>query len=200
MTFQAYLDTIKEKTGMTPDDFVKLAEERGLLVGATKGRDTNGGDKKGGEIKAGPIIAWLDADYGLGRGHAMALVSVFRGRLDGQPKLNDRLEKFFASGRSKWQLTWDELMATVMKFGPDVALQPTDSYIGLTRAGKKFAVVATTANRMDVGLKLRGVATTDRLAASGTWNAMVTHRVQLTDGAELDDQLSGWLREAYDRA
>jgi hypothetical protein len=90
-------------------------------------------------------------------------------------------------------------MAEVMKFGDDVSLQPTDTYIGIVRKGKKFAVVATTATRMDVGLKLKGEPVTERLAASGNWNAMCTHRVQLFDGAELDEQLLGWIREAYDR-
>jgi hypothetical protein len=185
MTFQAYLDTIKAKTGMDPEDFEAIARDKGFL---TKG------------VPAGPIIAWLDADYGLGRGHAMALISVFRGRFDGPPPMDVALGKFFAGPKAKWQLTWDELMAAVMTFGPDVSLQPTDTYVGLVRRGKKFAVVATTAARMDVGLKLKGEPTSDRLAASGTWNAMVTHRVQLVDGAELDPQLIGWLREAYDRA
>jgi hypothetical protein len=185
MTFQAYLDTIKEKTGMSADDFEAIAREKGLLSG---------------DIPAGPIIAWLAADYGLGRGHAMALVSVFRGRLSGQPTLGDAIDRFFAGPRAKWQLTWDELMQEVMKFGPDVALQPTDTYIGIVRSGKKFAVVATSAARMDVGLKLKGETPTDRLAASGTWNNMVTHRVQLFDGADPDAQLIAWLREAYDRA
>ena len=91
-------------------------------------------------------------------------------------------------------------MADVMRFGSDVSLQPTDSYIGLTRAGKKFAIVATTATRMDVGLKLKGEPHDRPSRGIRTWNAMVTHRVQLTDGAELDDQLTAWLREAYDRA
>lgn len=185
MTFQAYLDTIKAKTGMAPDDFEAIARDKGLL---------------GAGVPAGPIITWLDADYGLGRGHAMALISVFRGRLDGPPSMDVALAKFFAGPKSKWQLTWDELMATVMKFGPDVSLQPTDTYVGIVRKGKKFAVVATTAARMDVGLKLKGEPATARLVASGNWNAMVTHRVQLFDGAELDDQLVAWLREAYDCA
>ena len=57
MTFQAYLDTIKEKTGLGPDEFLELAKERGLLVPG---------------VPAAPVIAWLEADYGLGRGHAMA--------------------------------------------------------------------------------------------------------------------------------
>ncbi len=116
-----------------------------------------------------------------------------------QPTREEAIDKFFAGAKAGWQLTWDELMATVMRFGADVSLQPTDTYIGIVRAGKKFAVVATTATRMDVGLKLKGEPATDRLAASGSWNAMCTHRVQLFDGAELDDQLVDWLREAYDR-
>jgi len=184
MTFQAYIDTIKAKTGMDPDDFQKIAASKGLL---------------GGEIKAGPIQKWLKEDYDLGPGHSMALVSVFRDRLLEQPTREQAIDKFFAGPKAVWQLTWDELMAQVMKFGQDVALQPTDTYIGIVRAGKKFAVMATTATRMDVGLKLKGEPVTDRLTASGNWNAMCTHRVQLFDGAELDAQLLGWLREAYHR-
>jgi hypothetical protein len=72
--------------------------------------------------------------------------------------------------------------------------------VSLTRSGRKFAVVAATSERLDVGLKLAGEPATGRLAASGTWNSMVTHRVQLTDPAQLDDQLRGWLRQAYEAA
>jgi hypothetical protein len=186
MTFQAYLDTIKAKTGLGPDEFVELAKERGLLVVG---------------VPARPVIAWLQADYGLGKGHAMALVSVFRGRLDGSgPSKEERIDKHFAGAKSTWLLTYDEIMAAVMKFGPDVSVEPTDTYISILRGRSKFAVVATVATRMDVGLKLKGEPATDRLALSGSWNVMVTHRVQLSPGAELDDQLAGWLREAYDRA
>ena len=60
MSFQAYLDNIEEKTGLTPRQFIELADSRGF----------------GPSTKATPIIEWLKADYGLGRGHAMALVHV----------------------------------------------------------------------------------------------------------------------------
>jgi hypothetical protein len=185
MTFQAYLDTIKDKTGLGPDEFTELARQKGFLVDG---------------VKPGPVMAWLSEDYGLGRGHAMALVSVFRGRLDGAPTSADRFEKHFAGAKAIWQLAYDELMRSVMEFGDDIRVQPTDTYLSLVRGTGKFAVIAISAKRMDVGLKLQGEAETERLAASGSWNSMVTHRVQLFDGAEIDDQLIGWLREAYDRA
>jgi len=60
MSFQAYLDNIETKTGLTPRQFVSLAQERGFGPGT----------------KAGEIITWLAEDYALGRGHAMALVHV----------------------------------------------------------------------------------------------------------------------------
>ena len=60
MTFQAYLDDIEAKTGITPRKFIELAHEQGF-------------DET---TKATPIVAWLKEDYGLGQGHAMALVHV----------------------------------------------------------------------------------------------------------------------------
>lgn len=63
MSFQAYLDNIEDKTGLTPRQFVDKAREKGF-------------DQPG--TKAGVIVDWLKTEYGLGRGHAMALVHVIR--------------------------------------------------------------------------------------------------------------------------
>ncbi|QKJ20444.1 DUF4287 domain-containing protein [Microbacterium hominis] len=60
MSFQAYLDNIEEKTGLTPRQFIDLAHEKGFDA----------------STKSTPIVQWLAEDYGLGRGHAMALVHV----------------------------------------------------------------------------------------------------------------------------
>ena len=60
MSFQAYLDNIEQKTGLTPRQFIERAQEKGFGAGT----------------KATPIVEWLTADYGLGRGHSMALVHV----------------------------------------------------------------------------------------------------------------------------
>ncbi len=62
MSFQAYLDAAEEKTGRTPQQLVDLATERGY----------------GSGTKAGEILSWLAEDFGLGRGHGMALAHVIR--------------------------------------------------------------------------------------------------------------------------
>ncbi|GAB3815766.1 DUF4287 domain-containing protein [Tessaracoccus terricola] len=63
MSFQAYLDAIEDKTGLTPRQLVDAAKERGF--------DAD-------DVKAGTILEWLKDDYGLGRGHGMALVHVIK--------------------------------------------------------------------------------------------------------------------------
>jgi hypothetical protein len=70
MSFQAYIENIKTKTGKTPDDFKKLAEEKGFLK---KGELAEG-------IKAGQIVTWLKDDFDLGHGHAMAIYALFKGK------------------------------------------------------------------------------------------------------------------------
>jgi hypothetical protein len=63
MWFHAWLDNIEDKTGLTPRQSIDQAREKGF-------------DQPG--IKAGVIVDWLKEEYGLGRGHAMALVHVIR--------------------------------------------------------------------------------------------------------------------------
>jgi hypothetical protein len=70
MSFQAYIDNIKAKTGKTPDDFKKLAEEKGFLQ--------NGALVK--TVKATAITDWLKEDFALGHGHAMAIYATFKAK------------------------------------------------------------------------------------------------------------------------
>ncbi|KAD3633186.1 DUF4287 domain-containing protein [Arthrobacter yangruifuii] len=63
MSFQAYLDAIEDKTGLTPRQLVEIAETKGF---------------SGEGAKAGDILEWLKTDYAIGRGHGMALVHVIR--------------------------------------------------------------------------------------------------------------------------
>lgn len=63
MSFQAYIDNIHAKTGKTPEDFLEAAKAKGMV---------------GKDVKVMEIVDWLKKDYGLGHGHAMAIVLTFR--------------------------------------------------------------------------------------------------------------------------
>lgn len=70
MSFQAYLDNIQTKTGKTPDDFRAMAAEKGF----------SGPDGITPGVKATQITDWLKAEFGLGHGHAMAIVALLKGK------------------------------------------------------------------------------------------------------------------------
>ena len=76
MSFQAYINNIKEKTGKGPEDFKKLAEKKGFLQ---KGQLKDG-------VKATEITNWLKEEFQLGHGHAMAIYALFKGIKDENSK------------------------------------------------------------------------------------------------------------------
>lgn len=76
MSFQGYLNTIKEKTGNGPADFKKLADQKGF--------SENGLLKP--TVKAGEIVQWLKENFELGHGHAMAIYALLKGLKDENSK------------------------------------------------------------------------------------------------------------------
>ena len=63
MSFQAYLDNIKTKTGKTPSQLKAAAVKAGVFSP---------------DMKAGNLVAWLKKEFDLGHGHSMAVWSVFK--------------------------------------------------------------------------------------------------------------------------
>jgi hypothetical protein len=149
-------------------------------------------------VKHGELIAWLKADFGLGHGHATAVAHVIE--THGQPTVSaaDAVAAHFAGHKARWRKPYDTLAAKAAKFGADVMIAPGKAYISLLRGGKKFGIVQiSAAGRLDLGIKLKGVAPNGRLEAAGAWNAMVTHRVRITDAQQIDKEVLGWLKQAY---
>jgi len=179
MSFQAYLDNIKAKTGKTADDFKSMAAEKKLT-------------------KTAEILAWLKNDFGLGHGHAMAIVHliVHQEHRDATP--DDRADKLFSGNKAKWRASFDDLLSQIKSFGPDADISVGQTYINLLRNNKKFGIVQpSSAERLDIGIKLKDAEPTDRFEPAGAWNSMVTHRVRVSGAEQIDNELIGWLKEAY---
>ncbi|MBZ0207973.1 MAG: DUF4287 domain-containing protein [Flavobacteriales bacterium] len=71
MSFQAYIENIKTKTGKGPKDFLVLAKKKGFI-------------KSDGQlaVKATEITNWLKSEFDLGHGHAMAIYATFKGKME----------------------------------------------------------------------------------------------------------------------
>lgn len=87
MSFQAYLDAIENKTGLTPRRLLDIAKSRGY---------------DSPDVKAGVILDWLKEDYGLGRGHGMAMVHVIK---EG-PKIDSKHVGTTGSHRDESDTLW----------------------------------------------------------------------------------------------
>ena len=182
MSFQAYLDAVKAKTGKTPADFAKLADQKGLT-------------------RHGELVTWLKSEFTLGHGHATAIAGVVL--KSGKPprSTTQKMDELFAGAKAAWRAPCDALITKVTTFGPEVEASANSTYVNLLHGKKKFGILQpASAARLDVGIKLKGEAASGRFESAGDWNAMVTHRVRIARAEQIDTELIGWLKRAYEAA
>ena len=182
MSFQAYLDNIKAKTGKTPEDFAKLAAKKGWAT-------------------HGEIVAWLKSDFALGHEHATAIDGVLL--TSGAPKASpaQKMDDLFSGKKAEWRKACDTLIAQITKFGPDVLVEANHTYVNLLRSTRKFGILQpSSADRLDIGIKRKGKDSGGRFETAGKWNSMVTHRVRVANPKEIDAEVLSWLKSAYEAA
>lgn len=173
------LANLPEKTGRSMDQWAKRVAESGAA-------------------KHGEIVKWLKAEHGVTHGYANLIAHQWLNA--GTATDDDALIDAQYAGKESLRPILDALTKVVGGFGKDVEFAPKKSYVSVRRS-KQFALIQpSTRTRVDVGIKLAGRDAEGRLEASGSWNAMVSHRVRLEDPSDVDDELIGWLREAYGRA
>jgi len=176
---ESMIRNLPEKTGKSLDQWIALLNGQSL-------------------DKHGDILRWLKTEHGMTHGFAN-LVSI-KFREGDQPPAVDLVAAQYAGPKAALRPIHDALMDAVTGFGGDVELAPKKTYVSLRRA-KQFGIVqASTRTRVDIGINLKGAEPTKRLEAAGSFNAMVSHRVRVASVDEVDDELIGWLRAAYEGA
>lgn len=92
------------------------------------------------------------------------------------------------------------LLLAIQLLGPDVNVKDSRSHTVLRR-NQVFGAYRTTSRRVDLGLYLPGQLVGDRLADGRNFRLnRVTHHISLLRPEDLDDQVLGWLRQAYERS
>lgn len=179
---QTMIDNLPEKTGRS------LAQWLDVLNRAKLG-------------KHGEMMTLLKSEYAVTHGFANLIVHQFRDRESGAaPSGDDAVVAQYAGAKAGLKPIYAAIIKTVSSFGDDVEVSPKKAYVSLRRS-KQFALVQpSTKDRVDVGINLKGEPATKRLEESGSFNAMVSHRVRLTKTNDVDTELKKWLRKAYDAA
>lgn len=160
--------------------------------------------KKSGLSKHGEIRDMLKTNLGMGHGDANTLVH-FYFKSDGESaakakgaSTEDVLDEIYAGPKADLRPIHDRLMAAINKFG-DFEIAPKKGYVSLRRK-KQFAMIGpATKTRVEVGLNMKGVKGTERLNEMKP-GGMCQYKVNVTDPKEVDQELIGWIRHAYDNA
>lgn len=159
---------------------------------------------KSGLSKHGELRSMLMADFGLGHGDANALVH-FAKQSDGQSaaeasgaSTDEVLDGIYTGPKAALRPVHDKVMSALSAFGP-FEIAPKKGYLSLRRK-KQFAMLGPgSKGRLEVGLNSKSLPAGERLQAQPP-GGMCQYKVFLSDPAEADDELLGWLREAYDAA
>lgn len=171
------IENMPEKTGKSLDQWKSLLASKSLA-------------------KHSEAVNFLKKEHGVTHGYANTIVTLSKGDGKGTGDLVTAQYK----GKEQLLPIYEKLLAVVRAFGPDVQVVPKKTTVSLVRK-KQFALIRpATKTRIDLGLKLRGREPAGRLEDSGPFGTMCTHRVRLTDVAEVDAELLAWLDAAYEEA
>ena len=155
---------------------------------------------KSGFAKHGELINFLKEKHGFTYGNANTVVHFAKQSHAGAAENSDDLITGQYIGKENLKPWYDKIMAEINKFGKDVELAPKKAYVSLRRK-KQFAIIQpSTKDRLDIGLNIKGVAPAGNVSASGSWNAMCTHRIKVEQEKTINKDLISWIKKAYEQA
>lgn len=174
---QTMINNMPEKTGKSLEEWKEILKAKNFA-------------------KHGEAMKFLKGEHGVTHGFANTIIQLSKETTDSVDDLVTNQYK----GKEALLPIYNSILKAVEAFGDDVIKTPKKTTVSVIRKKQFVLIKPATKTRIDLGLKLKGVPITDRLQNSGPFGSMCTHRVQLTSPEEVDDQLIGWMREAYEKA
>ncbi len=165
-------DNLPKRTGVTLNEWVLL-----LRISGPRGDRAE-------------RITWLRERYGVGAVHATVIVA----------HADDR-EAAEALTRSVPELrsVANRLLHEAQALGFDVHIETKLNSVPVFRHSEFAVVRPGRDNRLDLALALPGVPQTKRLIPLKRHpNTRFTHHIEISGAADLDAEVIGWLREAYE--
>jgi Domain of unknown function (DUF5655)/Domain of unknown function (DUF4287) len=170
---------LREKTGKALEEWLSILRASGLA-------------------KHKEFMGLLKNEHGLTHGFAnMIALQALQSDSHTAMDAGALIEAQYAGTKSAMRPIFDKLLDAIGKFGKDVEISPKKAYVSLRR-NKQFGLIQPASTRVDVGINLKGAEPTARLEKSGSFNAMVSHRVRLSTPGDVDKELLGWLKTAYE--
>ena len=147
--------------------------------------------------KHGEIIKFLKAEHGFTHGFANLVAHKAResdaGSIDDQTLITGQYK-----GKESLFPIYEKLLKDILSLGNDIEVAPKKAAVSL-KTKKQFALIQpTTKTRIDLGLKIKDKVPEGRLESSGPFGSMCTHRIQITELADVDNEVMDYLKTAYE--
>jgi len=153
-----------------------------------------------GLSKHGELVNYLKDKHGFTHGNANMLVHYAKQTHSAAAENETDWIAEQYKGKEELKPWYDKLMQAIKGFGKDVEVSPKKAYVSLRRK-KQFAIIQpSTKTRLDLGLNIKGVIPSGTAEASGSWNAMCTHRIKIEDEKVITKDLIGLIKQAYEEA
>lgn len=169
---------ILEKTGKSIEHWIEVVQQANIE-------------------KHNAIIKFLKTEHGFTHGYANFVAHKSKKSDAASHDDSDLLTNQYKN-KEHLKPIYDKLVEEILAFGDDITKTPKKDSVSLIRKRQFALIKPATKTRIDLGLKLKGKPTTDRLGNSGPFGAMCTHRVKLATLEEVDTELIEWLKEAYE--
>ena len=178
---QTMIDNLKEKTGKSMAEWLAITEPSTMQ-------------------KHGELMKWLKSDQGVTHGFANLIALETLKVRKGENAETDLVAAQYAGPKASLRPIYEQLVQAIQQFGSDVELAPKNAYVSIRRK-KQFALIQpSTKTRVDVGINLKDVEPKGSLEKSGSFNAMVSHRVRIEKLEDISDDVLQWLQTAYQQA
>ncbi|PQJ16792.1 phosphoribosylformylglycinamidine synthase [Aureicoccus marinus] len=141
-------------------------------------------------------VKYLKTEHQVTHGFANTIVTLSKEENNSEEDLVSAQYK----GKESLFPIYESLIGFVKTLGSDVTITPKKGSVSIIRKRQFILIKPATKSRIDLGFKLKDKPTTDRLENSGPFGTMCTHRVQLTDTAQVDPELKDWIKEAYEKS
>ena len=174
----AMIANLKDKTGKTLEQWIAIA-------------------KKSGAAKHGEIVKMLKSDHGMTHGFANLVAhKTLKSDAGSIGDSTDLVAAQYAGDKAALKPIYDALIKAAKSCG-EIEVAPKKAYVSLRRS-KQFAIIQpSTKTRVDLGLNIKNEPAKGRLEKSGSFNAMVSHRVRLEKTSDVDKDVKNWIKKAW---
>jgi predicted transport protein len=179
-TVVTMIENLKEKTGHSLDEWKTLIADSGLS-------------------KHGEIVKFLKETHNVTHGYASEIALKVLGSDADSTSDTDELIVSQYKGKEHLKAYYDKLIAEIQQFEGEFEIAPKKTYVSLKRKKQFIVLNPASKTRFEIGFNLKGVEPKGKLEAEKP-NGICSHKINLADINEIDQEVIDWIRMAFNNA